>query len=281
MIRLAKTIKYSICGGVALVALAGASPAQAVSFLSTFRSDTVTPTQVGTIDATTGAFTVTNTNGLQLTDIALNTSDQLFGITFDQLYKINGSSTPAIVGNLGVGGMNGLGFTTSNDLYGTGSGGFYKINSSTGVASLLSNPAGFSSAGDILFNPLSNQFLATSTTPGNSTLFSIDLMGNATAIGNIGFSSVFGLTFDGGNLLGYTSDRKQIKIDLTTGAGIFDKDLTGTTLVIGGAASSLTSLPSAATAVPEPSFAPGFVVLGACLGARSLANRKKSQKPID
>jgi hypothetical protein len=280
MIRLAKTIKYSICGGVAFIALAGASPAQAVSFLSTFRSDTVTPTQVGTIDATTGAFTVTNTNGLQLTDIALNTSDELFGITFDQLYRINGSNPPSSAKNLGVTGMNGLGFTNTDALYGIGSGGFYSIDTSSGLASLLSNPAGFSSAGDLLFNPLTGKFLATSNTPGNSTLFTIDLMGNATAIGAIGFSNVFGLTFDGGNLLGYTSDRKQIKINLSTGAGIFDKDLTGTTLVIGGAASSLTSLP-ATTAIPEPSFIPGFVVLGACLGVRSLANRKKSQKSIE
>jgi hypothetical protein len=299
MMKLSKTIQYSICGGVSLIALAGASPAQAVSYLNTYRPNTTSPTRVGEVDSATGIFNTVNTNGLQLTDIALNTSDQLFGTTFDQLYKINGALAPTIVGNLGVTGMNGLAFDNLNNLYGIGSGGFYGINSSTGKASIINALSGFTSAGDIVFDPIGNRFFATSqaANAATSSLYSISLTGVSTLIGNIGVSNVYGLTMEGNTLFGYRSNRRQVKINSSTGAVLATLNLSGagltevvngltTNLIIGGATSSI--LPKAQgpisavpTSVPEPSFAPGFVVLGACLGARAWIKHKKNLTEIE
>ena len=87
-----------------------------------------------------------------------------------------------------------------------------------------------------------------------------------------GFGNVFGIFFEGGQLFGYTDDRRQVKINLATGAGTFDRNITGTTLIIGGAASLATTGPAAA--VPEP-----FTIIGTIIGgtaALRMRNKLKS-----
>jgi hypothetical protein len=319
MIELQKNLKYLVCGGVSILALAGATPVQATSFVSTFRPPG-TSTEVGTINPATGVYTTYSTittSPLQLTDIAATSADQVYGTTYDQLYKINaGNNTSTFVGNLGVTGMNGLAFDNNNNLFGIagcnrnagsaqscpgsdGSPGFYKISTTSGIASLISNlgslaPTAFGFAGttstgdtsDLVFSPTTGKFLAVSGN-ANPTLFSIDpstgatsTLGSVTSGGNpVGFIS--GLTFDGGILRGYTTNKQQIVINPTNGivssilpiSGINTLP-DGSNFLVGGAAST-----AAATAVPEPSFLPGFVFLGTCLGARFAMKRKK--QPID
>jgi hypothetical protein len=319
MIELQKNIKHLVCGGVALLALTGANPAQAVSFVSTFRPPGNT-TEVGTIDPTTGVYSPKGTFELQLTDIAVNQSGQVFGVTYSQLYALPaGLSSNASLQNyiplaggleLGVTGMNGLAFDNSNNLYGlagrspasgVGDPGFYRINTSTGAATLISNlgtlaPTAFGSVGsiptgdtsDIVYNPNTGNFLAVS---GNTapTLFSINpttgaIVGTPVKVtfNNNPLDFISGLTFDGGILRGYTTDKDQITIDPATGFASSFLPVAGITVLpdgsnflVGGAAST----PFSVTAVPEPSFAPGFIVLGACFGARFLVKRKK--QPID
>jgi hypothetical protein len=172
------------------------TPAQAISFLNTFSS----PGTIGSIDSATGVFNPVITSGPDsLTDIALSGSGQLFGTTFSDLYTFNTATNSSTrVGGLGAL-INGLGFATNGNLYGTGGSSFYQINPATGAATQVgANIANFSSAGDIVFNPNTNQFLATSSSPNDSTLFSIGLNGSATQIGNIGFGNVFGIFFEGG-----------------------------------------------------------------------------------
>ena len=176
------------------------------------------------------------------TDIALSSSNQLFGNTFSELYSVNTTTgTTSLIGELGVSDLNALGFSNSNVLYGAGtSGNFYTINTSTGVASLLAKIPGFTSSGDIVYNPSTNTFLATSrtgTAPGTGDdLFSITQTGIATDIGKIGFSNVFGLVFNGGTLFGYTDNNQQLIINPTTGAGTLAQALTGNRGSIFGAA---------------------------------------------
>ncbi len=271
---LALTIGIATSGVLASGAFA---PAQAVSFLNT------TSGTIGSIDSATGVFTPVITNGPNfLADIALSGSGQLFGTTFsNQLYTfntVNNSST--LVGGLGTF-INGLGFATNGNLYGTGGdsntggSGFYQIDTATGVATQVgANIANFSSAGDIAFNPSTNQFLATSSSSNspNSTLFSIGLDGSASPIGNMGFSNVFGLSFEGGQLFGYTADRQQIKINAATGASTFDRDIIiGNTLTIGGAASPISTVPVAA--VPEP-----FTIIGTLIGGTAALRLRKKLK---
>ena len=253
--------------GAAVVAFGTSSAAHAGSFVSTSTG------QVGTVDQATGGFTQV-ASGPAFTDIALSNTGNLFGITFNQLFSINQSSgTSSLIGNLGDS-MNGLGFSTSNELYGTGSSGFYKVNTTTGAVSLVANISGFLSSGDIVFDPLNNRFLATSLGSGSDSLFSIALNGAASKIGNIGFSNVYGLFFDNGTLFGYTADRKQLTIDLATGAATFNKNVTGVRGEIYGAA----SLPSTGPkSVPEPATVFGLLGVGT-LGAGSRLKRKKEHK---
>ncbi len=254
--------------GAAFIALGTSGAAHAGSFISTSFG------QVGTVDQATGAFTQV-ASGPAFTDIALSNTGNLFGITFSRLFSINQSSgTSSLIGNLGAT-LNGLGFSTSNDLYGTGGSGFYKVNTTTGAASLVADIPDFSSTGDIVFDPVNNRFLATSGGIFESnSLFSIALNGVASKIGDIGFTSVNGLFFDNGTLFGYTSDRRQLTIDLATGAGTFNKNVTGVTGQIFGSA----SLPSTGPkSVPEPATVLGLLGVGA-LGFGSQMKRKKEQK---
>lgn len=320
MINLTQKVKFLVCsGGVAMLALT-ATPAQAISFVSTFRPTGIGPvrpltTEVGSVDAA-GNYTTKVISDLQLTDIALSSTDELFGITYNQLYRLPYSNSiptnniPIIVGNLFEGNTvadenrfaaNGLGFDNNNNLYAIGginntgttgtTNGFFSINTTTGRATLISTlgsltPSVFTLGGDasdIVFNPdpvsASNPYGGTffaTTRNADSVLFSIALDGTTNIIGNTGKDKVAGLTFENGNLFGYTADRNRIQLDLLTGATTSVASLQsdvlsprfGEALNIGGAAST-------ATAVPEPSSAAGFVFLGVCFGARKIMKRKQ------
>ena len=315
--KVEKQVKYLVSGGLTLFALASAAPAHAVSFVSTYRPPG-NITEVGTIDPANGKYTTYNSFGLQLTDIALSSTNQVYGVTYDQLYIlpaaapgsiIPGSGQQQIVGNLGFTGINGLAFDNKGDLYGLGgrsnnggsqgigTPGFYKISTSAPsgatLATLVNSLGAFAptafgdgistngDSSDLVFNPSTGEFLAVSGN-NNAQLFSIDLNGTAKAIGNgTGFSFVSGLTLDGGVLRGYTTNKNQITIDIATGVGAFDKQVSGIVVLLDGSNASIGGAAStiSATAVPEPSAMGGFAFLGVCFGARTLLKRK--QRLID
>jgi hypothetical protein len=258
--------------GAAVITLGTLGKAQALSFLST-------RTGIGTIDTSTGIFTPFISSGPAFTDIALSNDNNLFGITFTELYSIDQSTgSSSLIGNLGRGGFNnalGFAFSDDNQLFGAGDSDFYTINTSTGATSLVANIPGFFSSGDIVFDPVNDRFLATSSFFHTDSLFSISRNGTATQIGNIGFNYVFGLFFENGTLFGYTANNEQLTIDLTTGAGTFDKKVTGVTGEILGA----TSLPSTGPArpVPDTGSVLGLLTVGA-FGAVSALKRKQRQK---
>ncbi|HLP90589.1 MAG TPA: PEP-CTERM sorting domain-containing protein [Nostocaceae cyanobacterium] len=260
-----KKLSLSVIGA-AVLGLGTSNVAQATNFYVSTTSGTV-----GSVDQSTGVYTPV-ASGPVFTDIALSNTNELYGITFNQLYKVNTTTgTSSFIGNFAAS-LNGLGFTLGNELYGTGDSGFYKINTSTGAASLVSNIAGFGSSGDLVFDPVNNRFLATSV---GDSLWSIALNGVASQIGNIGFGAVYGLAFDGdGTLYGYTADRRQIVINPTTGSGIFVRNVTGVSGEIWGSA----SLPSTGPKpVPEPAMLLGLLGVSS-LGLGSLNKRKKQQK---
>ncbi|WP_392534207.1 PEP-CTERM sorting domain-containing protein [Nostoc sp. C117] len=232
--------------------------------------------QVGNLDVSTGIFTPFIKGGLPFTDLALNDTGELFAITYNrQLYSINPSSgSSTFIG----GGDNttvyfGLGFDKNNGLYTTDlNGNFYSVNESTGSASLIAN-TGLSFISDIVFDPRINRFFGLSSIVGgsDSTLFSVDLNGAATPIGNVGSADVLGLAYDNGTLYAYTNDRRQLIINETTGAGVFDKNITGITGEIFGAASSI----SEAKSVPEPTTLAGTI---SAIFASSLMKLKRTSK---
>ncbi|WP_017721480.1 PEP-CTERM sorting domain-containing protein [Kamptonema formosum] len=265
-LTLMKKLSLTIVGAVFMVFGTGATVRATTFYVSTDNG------KVGTVNHTTGVFSPVS-SGPTFSDIALSNSEELFGITFSELYRINTTTgISSYIGNLGNS-MNGLGFTTSNSLYGTGGAGFYSINTSTGAASLVSNIAGFSSSGDIVYDPVNNRFLGTSV---GDSLWSIALDGTASKIGNIGFGGVYGLAFDDhGVLYGYTGNRQQIIINLATGIGTFNQSVTGFSGEIWGSASLPSTGPQ--TSVPEPGTVFGLLGVGA-LGAGSMFKCKKQKK---
>ncbi|MBW4507773.1 MAG: hypothetical protein KME64_14850 [Scytonematopsis contorta HA4267-MV1] len=206
---------------------------------------------IGVIDAVSGAFTPLLTGGSAWGDLALSPIDgQLYADTTsdaiplgeknpNQLFKIDPTTgQQTLIGNLGVVNMFGLEFASNGVLYGTSqAGGFYSIDTTTGAADLISNIPNFRAAGDLVFNPLSQEFLATSTAPDNSTLFAISTNGAARVVGDIGFTDVLGVQFDRGKLVGYTRDGKELEINPNTGAGTFTQNVAGLTGDVLGATS--------------------------------------------
>lgn len=191
--------------------------------------------RVSTITPNDGATATLADGNLFFTDLAAFNND-LFGVTFNSLYRIDpntGAST--LVGNLGVFGMNALGFAPSGELYAAGGSGFYTVNLTTGAATRVANIPDFASSGDLVYDSTSGRFLATSLNGSTDALYSIGTGGDARLVGNVGFSNVWGLLFDNGTLYGYTSDQKQIVINPTTGAGTFDRTLADTSGPLGGA----------------------------------------------
>lgn len=69
-------------------------------------------------------------------------------------------------------------------------------------------------------------------------LISISLDGKAQQIGRTGFDGVYGLTFNNGELRGYTSANQEIDINSATGAGTFVRNITGVSGSIYGATNS-------------------------------------------
>ena len=211
--------------------------------------------KIGTVDGTSGNFSQIATSNLDFSDIALSNSGELFGITLGDLYKIDRNlGSASLVGNFGGSSfpLNALEFA-NNTLYAAGTSKLYTIDTSTGVATLVANlGSDFNSSGDLVFDATNNRFLATATGTISDSLFSVSLTGQSTKIGDIGFTNVFGVSFENGNLIGFTEDRKRITISSTTGIGTFDKNLTGVSGSIGGASSIPSATPTPTPPTPTP-----------------------------
>ena len=217
--------------------------------------------EVGSIDETTGAYTSLLDGAPSFADIALDPDNQLWGVGSGRLFSIDlGTETTSEIGVLGAS-INGLGFSDDGTLYGSGTGGFYSVDTSTGTASLINAIADFSSSGDIVYDADLDLFWATSR---GDSLWSITKEGEATKVGDIGFSNVYGLAFgDNNTLYGYTANRQQIELDLETGAGTFVQSLSNLSSAVWGSASDPSDGSSDPTAkTPEPSALIGLGTLG-------------------
>ena len=232
--------------------------------------------QIGTVDYDTGEFSSILQGDTAFTDIAVTEDGNLFGSSFYGLYSIDtNTGSSSLIGNYGNFGMNALGFTDSNVLYGARyTGGFYQIDANTGNASLLEGTSTFRSSGDIVFDAAKNLFWGTSM---SNKLVTLGLDGSFNEIGDIGFSAVYGLFFNEGTLYGQTAAGQQITLDMETGKGTFDKQITGDNSQIWGSA----SLPSTGGAVsdvqsvPEPASIMGLLGL-ATVGVLSQRKRQNA-----
>lgn len=91
---------------------------------------------LGTVDVASGTATVVGEMPVTMTDIAFDPSGNLWGISFNQLYRIDKTTAGvALVGNLGIS-ANSLVFGADGTLYAANTN-LYTLNTTTGAASLV------------------------------------------------------------------------------------------------------------------------------------------------
>jgi Domain of unknown function (DUF4114) len=140
-----------------------------------------------------------------------------------------------------------------NKLYGLGYAAegakLYQIDVNTSIATTIATlPQSFLIGGDLVYDAANQRFLATSldaSNTSNDALWQIPLSNptGANKLGMTGFTDVYGLVIENGQLFGYTAHvapdatgSTRIKIDPITGKGTFDRAITGTqTFGVGGA----------------------------------------------
>ncbi|GFO70838.1 hypothetical protein GMLC_44170 [Geomonas limicola] len=156
-----------------------------------------------------------------LNDIAFDPNGNLYGISGDQLYRIDlqtAQVTP--VGPLGTSDATSLEFSANGTLY-TANTALYSINPSTGHASLLGSGGDiqYKSSGDLVF--LGNQLFLTSiyNTSSNALVRLNPASGVATLVGTIDYPDVFGLSSNDQVTLYGFSGTKVLDINTTSGKG--------------------------------------------------------------
>lgn len=233
---------------------------------------------LGTVDVETGEVKIIGLTSRPLVDIAFSPTGDLYGITFDSLYKLNktnGAST--FVGRLGAS-LNSLVFDKNGTLYAANNN-LYTIDIMTGAAKAVSSGNtgfGFSSSGDLAFIG-SNLFL--SSTPGDNLVQIDTATGMGRLIGDIGHTAVYGLASDNNvNLYGVTGTTI-IKIDPLTGVGTAMVNYGGQGLFGANGtaflAEAVVQEPEDPTDVPEPATALlfGLGSLGAFISRRRFTKK--------
>jgi hypothetical protein len=223
--------------------------------------------EVGTVDAATGTWTLIGNAGFALTDIAFSPTGELFGISFNQLFRINtNNGTATLVGNLGTT-LNSLVFGSDGTLYAANSN-LYTINTSTGWASLVGSLGGFSSAGDLAFSggqlylsDASNRLVRVDTSTGAGSF-----------VGNIGWGSVFGLASPDNATLYGMSGTNIITVDTSTGAGTLAASFVGSPRFSVWGTAFFTE---AGAELPEPASL-GLVAMG-LVGAAWMRRRQRAR----
>jgi hypothetical protein len=237
---------------------------------------------IGKVDVSTGAVTIVGNSGAPLTDIAFDSSGNLYGVSFTDLYRIN--TTTGVATDLGTiqngpgVGFNALVFGTNGVLYSAGnsSTNLYSINPTTLVATNLGN-IGADSGGDLAFVG-GNLYLSSSL---DHLIRINNPSGPATGtdLGPIGFANVFGLASPDNATLYGVAGTQVLTINIATGAGTLVSDYGGHGL---GQAFGESFITEAVGSVPEPS---ALLLLGigvaAVLGSSVLRRRivRKAEVP--
>jgi len=154
-----------------------------------------------------------------LLDIACHATT-MYGIAGGNLVRIN--LRDASVVNIGVIGpfVNGLAVSSTGIIYASGGNAVYTLDPSTGAASFAVGLGGFSSSGDLAFDCFDNLYGTAIDTAAGDTLIRIDLNAAvATAVGPIGFSSVWGISFYCCALYGVAVDGSVMTINTANGFG--------------------------------------------------------------
>lgn len=172
---------------------------------------------VSVVDPTTGEATEMSSVNVSLTDIAF-VGDQLYGISFTTLYKLDpasGKTEP--IAELEAGGANSL-ISDGKILYAaTLHGDLLTIDPAKGVTKSTSMGSEVTSSGDLVITE-GTSALMTATGDDGDVLMSVDLAsGQARVIGPLGVSQVYGLGIVDGELLAITEGGDILTVDAETG----------------------------------------------------------------
>ena len=194
-------------------------------------------TNIFTVDTISGATSAIGNSGIGLTDIAFDSSGELWGISFRDLYSIDKTSgATALIGNLCVCNMNGLVFDDDGNLYGSSvAGGFFTIDTVTGAATLVGS-IGTGSSGDLEFVG-STLYLAGALFPSDPTdqLLTIDIgTGRGSLIGDFGVANMFGLAYSDGTMWGL-AENSVYSINLISGTATLSTNYIGQNAALGAA----------------------------------------------
>jgi hypothetical protein len=168
----------------------------------------------------------------QMTDIAIDNTGMLIGISFKAVYRIDPTTAAVTQLSSSLSGMfNGLSFVPAEMLGQTGrdvlvgtrnaDGMVFSIDPSTGQATVIGNMQGFSSSGDLV--AIAGFGAVQTADNGLSADRLVRLAPNtfaATPIGTtIGFSDIWGVAYWKNKIFGFTNTGQFVTIDPTTGVG--------------------------------------------------------------
>lgn len=204
--------------------------------------------RLGTVDVATGQSQVIGPEGVFITDIAFDAQGDLWGVSFNNLYRINTDTGAAmLVGATGIPNGNALVFGSDGTLYAAGaqSTSLYSINTATGAATALGD-VGALSAGDLAF--FGGELYLSSA---SDELIHIDLAPvSGTPVGPFGeFHNVFGMARGDDGVLYGVAGTDVFSIDVATGQGTLVVDYGGDALRGASGTAFVLEAPEPGTAV--------------------------------
>jgi hypothetical protein len=185
--------------------------------------DTLAITEVGDFGWSNGSD--------DMTDIAIDKTGVMIGISFDSVYRVDPSTAVATRLSNGLTGMfNGLSFVPAAMLGQTGDdvlvgtrntdGAVFRIDPTTGAKTQIGDMGGYSSSGDLVavegftLQTADNGFSADRLVRLAPSTFAAAQIGSS-----IGFSEIWGVAYWKDKVFGFTNGGEFITIDPTTGVG--------------------------------------------------------------
>ncbi len=173
---------------------------------------------VGVSASLIGEFRQGGTWITDMTDIAIDLSGRMYGVSFDTLYAIDATSAAVTeVGRLGVSDCNGLAFVSDGTLVGVAGSTVLSVDTGTGAASPLANTS-YTSSGDIVGLPDGYLYWSVSGWSSDSLVRVDPANGNATELGSTSAASLWGLGYADGELWAFAATGKAYVLDSGSGA---------------------------------------------------------------
>ena len=176
-------------------------------------------------------FSYNGGNGGAITDIAMDRAGRLWGITFEELYRIDTDTAACTyVGRVSAGvTCNGLAAVgpgapgiDQNQLVAACESGLFVIDPvSMDMTFLASFQSGFQSSGDVVFVPGEGLYVTIWSSASNTdvlALFRLPVSGSV-AVGEIGVREIYGLAYWNDRLFGFSQSGGIYEISLTSGGG--------------------------------------------------------------